>query len=232
MSLIYYAIGDIHGKAEQLSVLHGRIQRSHQVEYPDCAGQLVHLGDYIDRGPQSYEVLQSLITLGSTLRRPPINLKGNHEQMLLDAYDNDGTTAYHYWLNNGGEETLSSYRASGFDAPPLAHLNWLRDLKTYHWDRAAKLIFVHAGIDTAHFPNDGEDRHLWTRSAQFFDTQQWGGALPPGTKVIHGHTPTQSGKPDIGGDFQRINVDTGACYGGDLTAVVLAPNEIPRFISV
>lgn len=231
MSRVYYAIGDIHGEAEKLTVLHSRILRRHDIDYPGRPAQFVHLGDYVDRGPESYDVLRYLMDIETSSDTPPINLKGNHEQMMLEAYEQDGTKAYHFWLNNGGEQTLSSYRASGFDEPSARHLNWLRGLPSYHWDQAAKLIFVHAGIDPAHFPNDGEDRHLWTRSAQFFNTENWGNTLPAGTKVIHGHTPTQSGHPDIDGDFRRINVDTGACYGGELTAVILNGDEPPRFIT-
>lgn len=126
---------------------------------------------------------------------------------------------------------MKNYQANGHKEPPKLHLDWVRDLPTFYWDRQEKLVFVHAGIDPSHFPNDGEDRHLWTRSRRFFDTSKWGYALPVDTTVIHGHTPTRSGHPDITRDLRRINIDTGACYGGNLTSVILAPGESPRFIT-
>lgn len=230
---IYYAIGDIHGEAEKLLRLHSRIQRNHDVDFPGQAFILVHLGDYIDRGPDSFEVVDVLSKLEFATPAQFINLKGNHEQMMLDAYNEEQgiERAYSFWIRNGGDKTLASYRRAGFDKPPKRHIDWLTQLKTYHWDKTAKLIFVHAGIDPQNFPDDGEDRHLWTRSSQFFNTENWGDKLPNGTSVIHGHTPTEHGLPDIDGDFRRINIDTGACYGGDLTAIILAPDEPPRFVT-
>ena len=232
MSLVYYAIGDIHGEADRLIELHQIIKDWHAALYPNRQSKLVHLGDYIDRGPKSYNVIQTLIDLEKKNPEISICLQGNHEELMLNAYNKTGQDAYRNWQNNGGEQTLESYRRNGFDDVPAFHLKWLGSLESYYWDRVAKLIFVHAGIDPVHFPNDGKDRHLWTRSAKFFDTARWNNSLPSGTKVIHGHTPTQSGQPDIDGDYQRINVDTGACYGGDLTAVVLAQGENPRFLKV
>ena len=187
----------------------------------------------MDRGPDSFKVVSHLIEQEIDPYQNVINLKGNHEQLMLEAYKLERQTHrnYYVWIENGGDKTIASYDSAGFSTPPKHHLDWMKQLKTYHWDRAAKLIFVHAGIDPANFPNDGEDRHLWTRSRKFFETENWGNTLPTGTSVIHGHTPTQQGLPEIDGDFRRINIDTGACYGGELTAVVLAPDELPFFIT-
>lgn len=236
---IYYAIGDIHGEAKKLTVLHNLIRRLHEQDYPEFDYTLVHLGDYIDRGPDSFDVIKKLMQMEAFGEPKLINLKGNHEAIMLEACRKEmgGSSyrlskSYYFWLNNGGNKTLESYNKAGFREPPDKHLAWLSDLKSFHWDRVANIIFVHAGVDPTHFPNDGEDRHLWTRSKKFFDTSHWPDGPLSGMTVVHGHTPTESGLPDIDGDFRRINIDTGACYGGDLTAVVLAPNEPPRFISV
>ncbi len=236
---VYYAIGDIHGEAEKLTRLHSRIRRKHRVDFPGQTLKFVHLGDFIDRGPDSCNVVDKLIKLERDHEPNTINLKGNHEAMMLDAYQKRASDsyphdskAYDFWLRNGGDKTIESYVKAGLREPPLNHLAWMSRLNSYYWDRAANLIFVHAGIDPVHFPNDGENRHLWTRSQKFFETKTWPKDRLKGITVIHGHTPTKSGLPDIDGDFRRINIDTGACYGGYLTAVVLAPNEPPRFISV
>ncbi len=231
-STVYYAIGDIHGEAEKLAILHGRIERRHARDYPGRKYVLVHLGDYIDRGPESYDVVERIMNMESNDTRTIINLKGNHEQIMLANYTKDDFKSHHFWMDNGGRQTLDSYRRAGFDAPPKRHLEWMKTLETYHWDKAAKLIFVHAGIDPAHFPNDGEDRHLWTRAATFFETETWDNPILKDVTVIHGHTPTDDKKPEIDGGFRRINIDTGACYGGALTAVILAAGEVPKFLSV
>ena len=229
---IYYAIGDIHGEAEKLTILHGRIARRHAADFPGQEYVLVHLGDYVDRGPESYDVVKLLMEMEADENCNVINLRGNHEQLMLEAYTKEETKPYHRWIDNGGQHTVVSYRRAGFDEPPAQHLSWIANLPTYYWDRTAKLIFVHAGIDTKHFPNDGEDRHMWTRSRDFFETKNWENPALEGVSVIHGHTPTKTNRPEIDGDFKRINIDTGACYGGELTAVVLAHGQSPQFISV
>ena len=229
---VYYAIGDIHGESEKLTRLHACVLHRHRIDYPSCPYVLVHLGDYVDRGPNSFGVIDTLLNMEKYSKVPVVNLKGNHEHLMQEAFSSAGMRAYNIWLDNGGDKTMESYRKLGFDDPPVQHLRWLSNLKTYHWDKEAKLIFVHAGIDPLHFPYDGEDRHLWTRSKDFLNTETWPEEVLRGHTIIHGHTPTQTGLPDIDGDFRRINIDTGACFGGKLTAVVLAPNETPRFLSV
>ena len=231
MSVVYYAIGDVHGEFEKLKHLHKLIIKTHHLDFPNKDLRIVHLGDYIDRGPKSFDVVDYLMNLNDQPFSEIITLKGNHEQMMLNAFEAENMRDYHFWVDSGGQQTLLSYRTNGFDEPPIQHLDWLRRLPTYHWDQKEKLIFVHAGIDPIFFPNDGEDRHLWTRSPRFLNPGNWDNNLPTGTIVIHGHTPTQSGQPDISGNVQRINVDTGACYGGDLTAAVLASGAPPRFLT-
>ena len=123
----------------------------------------------MDRGPDSFKVVSHLIEQEIDPYQNVINLKGNHEQLMLEVYKLERQTHrnYYVWIENGGDKTIASYDSAGFSTPPKHHLDWMKQLKTYHWDRAAKLIFVHAGIDPANFPNDGEDRHLWTRSRKF-----------------------------------------------------------------
>lgn len=229
---VYYAIGDIHGEADKLLCLHTRIHQRHETDFPGQTPVFVHLGDYVDRGPDSFGVVKLLMDMERDPQQPVINLKGNHEQMMLEAYGGGKANSHDFWVNNGGQETLNSYSNNGYDVPPQAHLDWMRGLRTFYWDKPGKLIFVHAGIDPAYFPNDGEDKHLWMRSPKFFNTRNWDNPLLEGITVVHGHTPTKSGDPDIDGDFTRVNIDTGACYGGSLTAAVLGGGDRPDFISV
>jgi serine/threonine protein phosphatase 1 len=96
-------------------------------------------------------------------------------------------------------------------------------------DQARGLVFVHGGIDPNTFPECSDEVRMWTRSTKFFRSEHW----PEREElhdllVIHGHTPTDDFEPDV--QRRRINVDTGACFGGALTAAVLAPGEAPRFL--
>ncbi|HHL43010.1 MAG TPA: serine/threonine protein phosphatase [Hellea balneolensis] len=230
--IVYYAIGDIHGEADMLKRLHNRILRRHAVEYHGKIAIFVFLGDYVDRGPESYDVVKTLSDMQAENPATIICLKGNHEQLMLNAYADLNGQPYRMWIENGGQNTVVSYRRAGFEQPPPSHLEWMAGLPSYHWDRRANLLFVHAGIDPDYFPNDGEDRHLWTRSPRFFDTSAWTNPVLDELTVVHGHTPTANYRPQIDGVFKRINIDTGACYGGELTAAVFAHGEAPKFLSV
>lgn len=229
---VYYVIGDIHGEIDKLRMLHTRLRKMHIQKFSERAYIVVHLGDYVDRGAGSCEVVNLLMKMETDPGKNVINLKGNHEQMMIDAFKGNDQYAPDIWKKYGGNETMKSYRRNGFDKPPQEHLDWMEGLLSFFWDKEAKIIFVHAGIDPKHFPNDGEDTHLWTRSKDFFNTKKWNNPALEDVMVVHGHTPTKSCRPDIDGDFLRINIDTGACYGGALTAVVLTYGVKPTFISV
>lgn len=227
---IYYVIGDIHGEAGQLRQLHETIIERHKAEFHGVNKTIVHLGDYVDRGPDSYDVIEIVMSLEKDPNQKVINLKGNHEQLMLDAYQRNKRFAYHVWLDNGGAQTITSYQDNGLTEPPARHLEWLAGLPSLYWDKEAGLVFVHAGVDPNKFPFDSEETRLWTRTQSFFDPLCWKSPALKGMRVVHGHTPTQSATPDISTDGRRINVDTGACYGGPLTAVVFAPNQDVQFI--
>jgi serine/threonine protein phosphatase 1 len=96
-------------------------------------------------------------------------------------------------------------------------------------DEPRGLVFVHGGIDPWRFPNCTDEVKMWTRSRTFFRSRDW----PDREEVrdllvVHGHTPTADFEPDW--EPRRINVDTGACFGGPLTCAVLAPGEKARFL--
>ena len=98
-------------------------------------------------------------------------------------------------------------------------------------DEARGLVFVHGGIDPKTFPNEHDEVRMWTRSEKFFRSDA--GPIARRLRdilVVHGHTPTHDFEPDV--QRRRINVDTGACFGGPLTSVVLAPDQAPRFLAL
>lgn len=230
-----YIIGDVHGEDSRLESLHEAVLAHH-----DAAGGpavLVHLGDLIDRGPDSRGVVERVMRLQSA--PPPlldiICLRGNHEQMMLDALVSDDPEEEGFWLRNGGDETVSSYeRAHGRNANWRAcidesHQNWLEALP-YYWENPSQgWLCVHAGIDPGSWPRCDAEILLWTRSERFFDPRRWPKRRElAGLFVIHGHTPTQDFLPDQRG--QRLNIDTGAVYGGPLTCAVLQANAPVSFL--
>jgi serine/threonine protein phosphatase 1 len=211
-----YAIGDIHGCLDRLVALHEAIATdigTRPVEHTT----LVHLGDYVDRGTDSAQVIDWLID------RPPVpadafvNLMGNHELMMLAAVVGTDRDAPGHWLANGGADSLLSWGISRAVPPaewaariPLQHLVFLRDLATSH--RIGPYFFVHAGVRPG-VPLDQQSRQdmLWIREP-FLSSRADHGAI-----IVHGHTPKR--EPVV--QPNRIAIDTGAVLGGDLTCVVL-----------
>jgi len=202
---LIYAIGDIHGSLRKLRALLARCQRHAQGR----SASFVFLGDYIDRGPESAGVVRDLIALQARLRDQVIALKGNHEAFALDVID--AATPAEHWLSQGGTQTLRSYGVADAGALPREHVDWLRALPLSYDD--GRRFFVHAGVD----PNralDAQDEHdmLWIREPFLSDRRDHG------RLIVHGHTPLESGVPDLRGN--RLNLDTGAVFGGPLTAAV------------
>ena len=207
-----FAVGDIHGSFDKLLSLMDLIDIDWKKE------ALVFIGDYVDRGPQSKEVVDYLMDLGQR-ENGVIFLKGNHEQMLEDYVSGADRLSFLY---NGGEATLESYlkggNGTGEDLIPPAHLDFFANLRLYH--ETDDYIFVHGGLKPG-ISLDQQDQWdmLWIRDefiASKFDF---------GKRVIFGHTPFR--EPLV--QSNKIGIDTGAVYGNKLTCV-----ELPalRFISV
>lgn len=191
----YIAIGDIHGMSTLLDAV---------LEQLPAAGTLVFLGDYLDRGPDARGVINRLLRLRET--RPCIFLRGNHEEMAMHALENYDSRPH--WLANGGVATVESY--GGRLTPE--HLAFIEATLPYF--ATDDYIFVHAGIPPGQQPEDADPQDLrWIRAPFLNSHYAWG------RLVIHGHTPTRTGEPDI--QANRINIDTGAVYGGKLTALLL-----------
>jgi serine/threonine protein phosphatase 1 len=234
-SPIYFAIGDVHGESRKLGEMHTAILD--RIAFEGGPACIIHLGDYVDRGPDTRGVIERVMALEARFRNERavsvVSLRGNHEQMMLDAYD--GSLDVGSWWSQGGAEAADSYAGGQGQAGtdwrelvPRAHIDWMRGLGSIHRDEARGLVFVHAGIEPSAFPHEGDQTYLWTRSDRFFDRGNWPerSALKDLT-VIHGHTP-RSFQPEV--FAHRINVDTGACFGGPLTAVMLKQGAEPQFL--
>lgn len=228
-----YAIGDVHGCLDQLRVLHGLIEDDLS-NRPLPNYQIIQLGDYVDRGPDSSGCIQFLIEAMAT--NPNLHcLMGNHEDKLL-TFLNDPIGTAHSFLTYGGDKLSLSYgvtpvpvtaRDDAFinlrdrlgAAIPLEHLSFMEGLPTSHV--AGDYMFVHAGVQPGTALDDQNDHDLmWTREP-FLSYPE-----PLSKVIIHGHTPHV--KPEV--TINRINVDTLAYDTGNLTCVALDDNQY-RFLS-
>lgn len=230
--LVFYAIGDVHGEIGKLDRLLDFIRDD--ARHIGAQHKIVFLGDLIDRGPDSRAVVGR--AMSAERAGEAIVLKGNHEELMLHAFVNKDSIGIYHWAENGGDQTIAAYKAANGDADDWRdaidgeHIGYLRGLKVIYQDEARKLVFVHAGIDPSNFPNCSDELRMWTRSKKFYDCGRWPDRPElEGILVIHGHTPTHDFEPHLG--LRRVNVDTGACFGGPLTCAVLAPNEKPRFLT-
>ncbi len=238
---IYYAVGDVHGEHERLVALHDAIEAHWRLYGGGRPATIVHVGDYVDRGPDSRRVVQFLIDRQRAAEeradRDVLCLLGNHERMMIDALETGEQPRLIQWLLNGGEATFESYRRVAQPETPMAeifpreHLDWMKALPSQVLDREAGLLFVHAGVQPDKFPECPEEVRLWTRAKKFMKDAKWPkNAELDGLTVVHGHTPTDDGAPYVGP--RRINLDTGAVYGGPLTAAVLKDGAPPEFLYV
>ncbi|HJS86337.1 MAG TPA: metallophosphoesterase family protein [Acetobacteraceae bacterium] len=217
-----YAIGDVHGCLDELRALHRAVAQDIAAR-PIASSTLIHLGDYVDRGPDSAGVVRLLLEgpmpagIGTV-----VNLTGNHEEMMLTALDERSPATVRHWLMNGGEATLDSYGLREADDPrhwadrlPAGQLAFLRGLALTH--RAGGYVFVHAGI-RPEIPLCAQVRDdlLWIREPFLSSTASFEAV------VVHGHTPVPF--PEL--RRNRIGIDTGAVMGGMLTCAVLERNKV------
>ena len=209
-----YAVGDIHGCRDKLVALHALIAADF-ARRPTGSAVLVHLGDYIDQGPDSAGVVALLSAGPPVAGMTVINLLGDHERMLLEGVAGDRAAATD-WLWAGGKEALASWglapdlpREAWQAALPASHLAWLRGLALSYRD--GHYLFVHAGIRPG-VPLEEQARDdLVTMRQPFLSSEQDHGIV-----VVHGH----SSHPSVQITGNRIGLDTGAGLGGRLTCAV------------
>jgi serine/threonine protein phosphatase 1 len=205
------AIGDIHGCNRQLRQLLDRIAADPRTD------TLVFIGDYLDRGPDVCGVIDTLLELKQTCPGT-VFLKGNHEEMFLNFY-REGRDEM-LFLVNGGASTLDSYGLTPAEARagrafPEDHLRFLASLPlTYETE---DYLFVHAGIRPGiPLADQSSEDLLWIRH-EFIESDR-----DFGRTVVFGHTPLR--EPLIAKN--KIGIDTGAVYGGRLTAIELPARRI------
>ncbi len=199
-----FAIGDIHGCFDKLCALMDKIKIDRNNDI------LLFLGDYIDRGHSSFDVVEYLIDLKKHFQKI-VFLKGNHEEMLEKYLSGKDRLTY---LINGGRPTLESYmkrsRTTGSPPIPQEHLDFFESLSLYY--ESDNYIFVHAGL-RENIPLEMQDPadFLWIREDFVHSDFDFGKI------VVFGHTPYK--EPLV--EPNKIGIDTGAVYGNKLTCVEL-----------
>ena len=202
-----FAIGDIHGCANELSALLKKIR-------PAADDTVVFLGDYVDRGPNSKGVIDLILDLSKQTN--VIALKGNHEEMLIQFLEEPESAGAGMFVLNGGTTTLASYATQdGSWEMPEEHVSFFKSLRLY-WETDTH-FFVHAGVPPQPLASlDFQDENieaqlLWIRQPFLTSKFAWEKV------IVHGHTPNAKHEklPN------RINLDTGCVYGHTLTALEL-----------
>jgi len=222
-----YAIGDIHGCLNQLTSLHKKILTNDKFKVKEDL--LIYLGDYIDRGLKSKQVIDQIIKIKNE-KIKTIHLMGNHEEFMVNFLFNKSNNIKN-WLKFGVDQTFKSYGIEivefikdGFEDIIIdklrdillekmssEHIDFFKSLKTSF--SSEKYLFVHAGIDpNKKLTEQTKEDYLWSRSDIFFDKDFKAEKI-----IVHGHTPEEN---IVNYPF-RINIDTGCFFSGKLSCVCL-----------
>ena len=201
-----FVVGDIHGCSKALRTLIETIA-------PGPDDEFIFLGDYIDRGPDSKNVVDQILALRTQCK--VITLRGNHEIMLCGVLFRG--LDQQIWKNSGGIATLTSYGGS-LRKIPKHHIEFFQKLRSYY--QIDDYIFVHANYEADRPLEEQSDSNLYWNHLEY--------PYPPkhrsGKTVIVGHTPQSSGMIlDLG---HLICIDTCCFAGGYLTAMNLATREL------
>jgi len=222
-----FVVGDVHGRADLLDEL--------LAKRPEVAAHLVFVGDLIDRGEHSVEVLMRVKALCDASQKT-VCLKGNHEQMLLDFLD-EPREAGPRWLNSGGLQTLASFGVGGISvhsygaalqeaakrlqdkmSPDL--IDWIARLPVI-W-RSGTLAVVHAAADPDRSLSEQPASTLMLGCPRFFERSRsdahW---------IVHGHSIVETPVAHR----SRISIDTGAYHTSVLTGASISPDGEVRFTS-
>jgi len=224
------AFGDVHGHLDLMEEILTKAQMR-AATMPERRHVVISLGDLVDRGPDSAGVVERL--MGGVPGCDLVVLRGNHETLMLEFLA--GSSAATSWLSWGGLETLQSYgvdtaglSVTGGDVEvlrrrfrarvPQSHVAFLksRPLSATFGD----YFFVHAGARPGIPLDEQEEQDLiWIREEMHVSPYRFE------KRIVHGHTPVAA--PRIG--RTQINLDTGACYGGTLTAMLFEDARVRMF---
>ena len=204
-----WIIGDIHGCRDELVSLVEKLPEN---------DKLVFLGDYIDRGPDSFGVVEFLLSIQKRCEF----LSGNHESMLLNFFRDKAHPESEAFVFNGGKETLGSYgldETAVWEDLPESHRNFYNNLLDYY--EGDDFIAAHAGVNVGKgvdMKKQGRQDLLWIRH-EWIDNE----AIWAGKTVFYGHTPSKrTGSPEhVSPVFGKksVGLDTGCVYGGSLSAI-------------
>ncbi len=213
-----FAVGDIHGHADEVAAL-----IDYLVDIKGCGGddQLVFIGDYIDRGASSNQVIERMLQVQRAWPKT-VFLKGNHEQMLLSFLGCGGDNG-EFYMRNGGATFFKSYGIAGVDSLmavrsriPKEHLAFVQQLEL--GVSLGEFIFVHAGLcPNLPLEQQREQDLLWIRGTFIEQPHSFG------KTVVFGHTAFNQLFVDLP---YRIGIDTGVAYGNKLSAVELVHGEV------
>lgn len=224
------ALTDIHGRYDCLLTMRDLLQK----KFPEGKHKIVFCGDYIDRGPNSKEVVEALMSRSFFGDWETVFLKGNHEEMFISFVDH---ARFSNFVNNGGNETIESFmdvkytefvemaRLNGSwrpmrDFPIMGRVcDWFKAMPYIHVD--GKFLFVHAGLAPGHTaeeqiknPEDWNEHLTWIRDPFLRSDKDFG------YHIVHGHTPHAHDIYRKCSPF-RTNLDSGAFYTGRLTGVII-----------
>lgn len=222
----YYTIADLHGRFDLLEQAMLSIEHHANGEHT-----IITLGDYIDRGPQSKEIINKLMELqakGFPQKDRLICLQGNHESMAVETITRK--LNHSWWLSNGGDRTLESYNSRwpysiGF--VPEEHVKWMASLPLYF--ETEKHVFVHAGISD-NTPLAEQQHHVRSDGATIFQWMLYGSSDYGGWNgkhVVHGHHQFADGPHTFhSGNGGRTNLDTFAWKTGRLVVGVFDDTQL------
>ena len=213
-----FVVGDIHGCNDELACLLDHLFSKENLSEKD---QLIFIGDYIDRGPNAWAVVDRLLLIKRQFPHT-VFLKGNHEDMLLDFLGYKGRMGEAF-LDNGGASTLFSYGIRDITSPesvkrqfPENHRDFFTSLTDYA--SLQEYIFVHAGVNRAvPLEEQGEEDLFWIRD-EFI--------MYPHTfkkMIVFGHTPYHEVMLHLP---YKIGIDTGLVYGNKLTCMELKQRKL------
>lgn len=209
-----YVFPDLHGRLDQFAAAMRAVG-------DDCISTddtLVFLGDYIDRGPESAQLIKELRKLSET-RDKVICLSGNHEMMMIWAL-HLGEKMVAQWVANGGDKTLESYTSTdgSIDIDAMQDdADWFMHLPAVHQDDHR--VYVHAGVAGDWQELDTEDLDTQTLHWHRYGALDCHGYR--GKHVVHGHTPDRTGPVTFG---NRTAMDVGAVWTGRYVVGVFDDN--------